>query len=383
MRVRADFEGGNVESPRVVSEREISFLARRDSSPQPLWFNFIVEDIPAPATVTFELRNASKCLGVNEAWPNARPVYRECGTHQWQRINNVEYLADKGVFRFTQSFQSSCVQIAYCYPYTTQEFEKLWIETDAGNILKKENIGLTGEGRPLPVYFGGIDPDQCELGVWLMARSHSGEVSGSWVLDGFLRWFCSEEAGRLGARDVLSVGVVPFLDLDGVVNGFYGKNRAPVDFNRDWESVLRPEIRSVQAALEKWAHRIKRWVSFDLHAPHHGDAKSYFIIPLVAANYPALERSCRKVAALIGQEFPEEIGFSQEEDIIPFPPEWITPGQLGTPSQCYIMSHHGVPALGFEASYHLCRSGEYTSIPMYQKMGAAFGRGLLRYLDAV
>src|SRR5262249_48325012 len=82
---------------------------------------------------------------------------------------------------------------------------------------------------------------------------------------------------------------------DGVFHGRFGKDSAPVDFNRDWTPApRRPEIAALAASLEAAAHLSPPALLLDLHASHHGDTSCY----LFAGEDPASHRLSAFLASL-------------------------------------------------------------------------------------
>ena len=71
----------------------------------------------------------------------------------------------------------------------------------------------------------------------------------------------------------MKVIAVPFMDMDGSVNGDQGKNRVPHDHNRDY--IDQPIYETVRS-IRELAGREKIAYMFDLHAPYHRSDKYCF-----------------------------------------------------------------------------------------------------------
>jgi len=84
--------------------------------------------------------------------------------------------------------------------------------------------------------------------IWVQARLHAFESHSSRVAASLCRWLAAApEADALLRRT--QVVVAPIMDIDGVAAGDSGKDRNPVDFNRDWHAS--PHWRVVQAAIDR------------------------------------------------------------------------------------------------------------------------------------
>src|SRR5207247_1976988 len=94
MRIRADFESGNVADAEVLGPGRLRACARRDDCPNPLWFYFRVEEIETP-TLQVEIANADDCLGSRYGWNTARAVYRAPGG-DWERAAQGRYEDGRG-----------------------------------------------------------------------------------------------------------------------------------------------------------------------------------------------------------------------------------------------------------------------------------------------
>lgn len=77
-------------------------------------------------------------------------------------------------------------EFAFSFPYGPDELERMIAGTSG--YWKKDEIGVTRDDHiliRLSNQYG--DPQKPMPGLYLMARQHAAEVSGSWVLDGVLR----------------------------------------------------------------------------------------------------------------------------------------------------------------------------------------------------
>jgi predicted deacylase len=167
----------------------------------------------------------------------------------------------------------SAVDVAACYPYGQDAFEKL-LQTTNGRY-QQDVIGVSQGGRPLVRLANDYGEAGAErVGIYVIARQHAHEVTGGWVLDGILR-----ELADSGNRAPL-VWAVPFAHIDGVVEGDYGKDSNPVDLNRAWGGRSdRHEIRVIRGDIERWRKRCRAALLLDLHSPtwSHGAGVFAFI----------------------------------------------------------------------------------------------------------
>ena len=233
---------------------EIHFQAPWNNSPNPMWYHFRVRGARG-WTVRFVHRNILSSLGANPKHlekKRVRPVYTTDGLdvspsqRNWKRVRaeDISFDSDSRSYAFTIRVTGDELYVAHSYPYNLEAWQEL-VDAHADHPdLCVDTIGRTEMGRPIPQATIGTKGAANRETIWLFARNHAAEVGGAWALDGHLRWLLgdNEDAGWL--RQHYCTRVIPFVDLDGVLEGWYGKDRAPRDFNRAWlADSPRPEIR--------------------------------------------------------------------------------------------------------------------------------------------
>lgn len=113
------------------------------------------------------------------------------------------------------------------------------------------SVGRSALGRPLlQITVGDPDvPREQTVRVFLLARQHGTEASGTQACLALLRHFAASD-GPL-ERDLLrqiTWIAIPVVNPDGMANGRRA-NGAGVDLNRDWGRATQPESRAVIAAV--------------------------------------------------------------------------------------------------------------------------------------
>jgi hypothetical protein len=284
----------------------VEFMSEPRNGTECLWFH--LESTGAGnRKIRFEWRNAHVCLGTGsaEAMANVRPVVR-LNDGDWERVKEVEVYERPLVGHFL-AFETpracSRAAVSFCYPYALDELASTLEQT--ASFWEVEPIGLTGKGRQLPRLHAG--PDRARRGrpgAYLVARQHSGETPGSWVLDGILRAVAAEAPPAALRR--IEWYVVPFVDLDGAVEGDYGKDAFPIDFNRAWSSMpMRPEVAAIQQDMRSFAEGRARRFVLDLHGPGGGETRVYQMH--CRRDRPKAQQvAARSFASFFAAEIPEQ-----------------------------------------------------------------------------
>jgi hypothetical protein len=256
----------------------VEFMSEARTAPERLWFH--VQCTGADSRpVRFLWRNAGLCLGLGDvaSLANVRPVVRTDGG-EWQRVEEtllVQSPTGHVALQFATPGECSQCAAAFCFPYGHAELRHA--VTEAAGAWHVETLDVSAGGRPL-VRLLAPSAEGNEAGVYIVARQHAGETPGSWVLDGILRAVTAGHAeGRLHEADWWAV---PFANVDGVVEGDYGKDPMPADFNRAWAPMpLRPEVYAIQRDMRQFAGRYGRRLVMDLHAPGGGETGLYQFLP--------------------------------------------------------------------------------------------------------
>ncbi len=264
---------------RASDAWRVAFASEPRTSPQPLWFHIEVSDLGG-APVEFVWENPDITLGGRDSIHLLRPVLR-ADDGPWQRCGQVEideHDDGRKSLRFHHDGGADTVAAAFCFPYGPEHLDATLAEL--GGAWTRSPIGVTGGGRRIDRLRLQWEREARGPGLYLTARQHSGETPGSWVLDGILRFLAGDGEDSRRMREAVDVWVCPFVDLDGVVNGDYGKDALPWDFNRAWEQMpMRPAVQAIQRDLERFANLTAPRLVIDLHAPGHSTPGLYLQLP--------------------------------------------------------------------------------------------------------
>jgi len=368
--VTTDFAGGNAITCDVAEDPgrvRADFAADPRNCPEAMWFHFRVQGL-AGRELSLRLMNAEQTLG-GEDWSNNHPVYRGDGA-EWQRCGSPSEEATpsgRRLFTFTVPAGYDAVEFAHCYPYQLEDLKETLAET--GDVWKGEVLGYSHHGRPISRYaleFGGEGEQR--PGFYLMARQHAGETPGSWVLEGLLRYLAANESARASAL----WWVVPFVNIDDVVEGSYGKDPFPCDCNRAWFRLpLRTETKVIQADIHRWTKRCRPRVLIDLHAPGHQERQTYVHLP--RKGRPDREYNLVfEFARRFHEALPTELRGNKWWERPTYPSRYT----VGTTVSSWLYDAYALPGAGLETSYQGIPERDYT-IADYHRIGQALATVLI------
>ena len=382
---------------------EVSFSPDPHGGPETLWFCFRLRrvgeattgDAPQGETSTGNLRavrlvlkHSYNMLGGQD--PLAiRPVIRY-DDGEWSRLPEGQRLPQPdGRIEVGWHVEVPVrhFDVAYCYPYGVEEVHALAAEM--GDAWRIDTMGVSQAARPLLRLSNGYGREGGDRpGLYLMARQHSGETPGSWVLDGFLRHMAT-----LGAGAPL-IWAVPLANIDGVEGGDYGKDNFPYDLNRAWgRPPMRHEISVFQRDIWRWRSRCNTVVAIDFHAPgatETGGVFAYVPDPDVARGaHEVMHRWADWTGEALahplagppegqeGDRMGESVRYAAEPfaRVAHYPSRWETPMYRD-----YLWSQLGVPSITFETPYALVGRHVLTQAD-YREIGRRIAAGVMHGVE--
>lgn len=269
MTISKDFEGGNIRVVSIEEEHVRLECELRDTEGDWFYWAFRVQGA-AGKKVRFDFAPKDRVGSFGAA------VSRDFVHWTWGGVPDEEFTS------FTYEFGPEEDDVYFCHslPYSTERFARFADELS----LPVTELCRSEQGRSVPMATMGEGET-----VWLLtSRHHCCESTGTYVMEGILAELSE------GLPEGVRVIAVPFMDMDGVVNGDQGKNRAPHDHNRDYiDEPVYETVRSIQAL----AGREKIAFMIDLHAPYHRDDRYPFEVRKNRAMRPAQERFSELLAA--------------------------------------------------------------------------------------
>ncbi len=377
--IDSNFPGGGVEDVRIVSQSHVFFSAPVDGSlsNRTCWFCFRVRGGKG-RDMTFHQEKMERTLEVNiyGTYAVVRPVVREEGG-EWKRLSseNVTYDRESLDFSFRYTPESDETYFAFCYPYQLSDLKAFFAGYRGNEHVREISLGRTYENREYPAYILGCDDEKPgKKLVFLKSRQHSGETSGSFVLEGVMQQILADDALGRALREKALFFVVPMVHLDGVENGHYGKDAPPVDFNRDWRrNSKRQEIRAIVSKLDELTRKYPMVVSADFHSPHPGGPSHIMPARFSDLGKDGWDRMCqfRAYVEELMEPFSsnrvcdlEDIYFSWPKENYPFM------------ESTYCKTAWGADGFIAEIAYHCDRTGRPIGPEQWNKMGHAYARAI-------
>ncbi|CAD8121016.1 unnamed protein product [Paramecium sonneborni] len=269
------------------------------------WFYFSVSGMNE-GEITFTIANMQNQMGLFK--DGMQPVFRIKNSNEWARIKQpCQYrLVCEGQFEITFQhvfFNDLTVYFAFFYPWSCQDNEN-FLKVCYSMSLKIPNIyydnsilSYSIEGRPINLItitngtslineepMAGLFPITKPLVfkkpyIFISARVHPGEVPGSFVNNGLIKYLLTPNNPVAdAARDQFVWCFIPIINPDGVYRGHYRTDSLCQNLNRYYLSPSKEDHPTIYAVKEYLMrlHKTGRFLGYiDLHA--HAGHKGVFI----------------------------------------------------------------------------------------------------------
>ncbi|GHV42604.1 hypothetical protein AGMMS49546_21820 [Spirochaetia bacterium] len=368
--IDTNFPGGGADKVYIGANGTITFSAPVDGSltDRSLWFYFCVRGAKGKA-LCFIQQGMTHTLEPFYAGTYAavRPVVREGPGGAFYRIpsSDTSFKADPISYTFTLTPKSDETYVAFCFPYQYADLLR-FVETHSKDISLRM-IGKTEEGRDYPVLLIGDDGNPKKKLIITTARQHSGESPGSFVLEGFLEQYLSENESGKYLRETSVLLVLPMTNLDGVEEGRYGKDAPPADFNRAWMTEsIREELRSFLKLVDELLKIYKPGLYVDFHAPQPG-GYSYVVLPRASV---LGKEGWKRINLLVDlyEDLTRDRGSCRRQDLDREYINWGRDNYRLTATHLFSECYH-IDAFSFESSYNTDCFGRYLSPEDWHFMG--------------
>ena len=348
----------------------LRFTGDAKGGPERLWFDLDI--IPAhddPDELLLELHHCNSLLGGGNAHGRLHPVW-QADQKEWQRLDEPErILLDDGrfIFRWSVKRPQKHGRIAACFPYQRCDLDA-FIQNSG---LRCDDVGVSASARMFPRVVNKICEPGSEIpGVFLCARQHASESTGSYVLEGILSAFA------VAQENAPMVWALPLVDIDGVEEGRYGKNHFPMDHNRSWHNCgMRQETRIAMHEAGRWAARCKPRVFIDLHAPGLMEENCYFFSGSEAPD-PRMQSFLEQLEEQIGPEFCSEQFIRQSTYQITANQKVGIPDSLS--ANLYFAQQFDIVSTTLECSYQSFH-GSPASMDQYRELGRRIATTIRNY----
>ena len=231
----ADFEGGNIGRSVKVSSHIWNFQLRSDNDDAlPLswrqWFYFRIDDLPVNQKVTLNLSG----LGM----PGYFLPFYSLDNVEWIQFPKAAVTRPTAAsLQIVSQFPNQKIWFASYVPYHYTRLTKYLAKMSGHPSVTLRDIGRSPSGLPIPILTitdsTSIAPKQR---VILHARTHPGEVGGSYVIEGLVNYLLSDHPLAKSLQQRLIFTIIPMVNVDGVIAGNNRTTPSGVNLEGKWLS---------------------------------------------------------------------------------------------------------------------------------------------------
>ncbi|KAK8854047.1 hypothetical protein M9Y10_016597 [Tritrichomonas musculus] len=288
LRFNSRFESGNLSLAYQLSPDTYHLILEYDKnkSGSCQWFYFQMKNVRKDIKYTFYISGFHKGTTVDHGglkvfWYSEKRA-KERGI-SWSRGGyNYEYgitLRDSSrkraslQFKISFPYDNDTVYLCYALPYTYSDLQRNIIKWQKNHfsIFSSTILCQTLGGRDCPLITITSPRNIAENNnnyLFFTARVHPGESNGSYVLHGLIDFLLSDHPAAKYLVSKYIIKIVPMLNIDGVVEGFYRIGLSCVDLNRVWQDpnpTLHPVITATKNLIKQLSTNGKIAVYIDFH----------------------------------------------------------------------------------------------------------------------
>ncbi|OHS96851.1 Clan MC, family M14, Zinc carboxypeptidase-like metallopeptidase [Tritrichomonas foetus] len=287
LRFNSHFESGNLESAfhieRDIYRLNLEYDKNRSGSCQ--WFYFEIKNTHKDAIYQFYITGFHKNKDVlnsgSKVFMYSQKAYQSTGAGWTRSGYNYAYAVTCNrstlQFQIRFSYDADTVYLSYSLPYTYSHLLKNifnWSKKSSG-IFSSETLCQTVGGRDCPlitITSPLVSNDKKKI-IFITGRVHPGESNSSYVVHGFIDFLLMPSAQARYLLERYIFKIIPMINIDGVIEGFYRCSLSGYDLNRVWsapDSVLHPVIFHAKNFMEFHQNSIELYIDFHGHSRLHG-----------------------------------------------------------------------------------------------------------------
>jgi hypothetical protein len=241
--VDAAFDGGNFHRCEFLSADAVLIEIHPEDAPPinpSAWYSFRVTPAQSNTALAITLQVQD---GPARYWP-----WVSADGEDWTRLpeSQVQRGPEEGAMQITLPDVDAPLWVSAQELLQPDDYEDWYAALEARVPLQREQIGVSAQGRPLTML--RTEP-RAEV-VYLLGRQHPPEVTGALAMQHFVDTVFADTPLARAFRERFALVLLPLLNPDGVVEGYWRHNTGGVDLNRDWGPFTQPETQAVARLLD-------------------------------------------------------------------------------------------------------------------------------------
>jgi hypothetical protein len=318
LRVDADFPGGNIVVDKIAGDDIYVHQDLRDTAGDWFYWHFRVRGGQGrKLSVHFTRSNP---IGVRG------PAVSLDGGKSWRWLGPQAVRG--GSFHYEVPQDAAEVRFCFAFPYLLANLREFLKHHADNPHLQVETLCQSKKGRDVPLLLLGRPAGKATQRVALTCRHHACEMMASYALEGLIAEVLSDSDAGRWLRKHVEFFIVPMVDLDGVEDGDQGKNRKPIDVNRDYvgDSIY-PSVAAIRRRLPAWSEGKLRF-ALDMHCPARA-GPTHETIYFVGSKEERIWKEVTRFSKIVEAVQTGPLVFSSRNNM-PFGQGWNTQANYGT-----------------------------------------------------
>ncbi|OHT01395.1 Clan MC, family M14, Zinc carboxypeptidase-like metallopeptidase [Tritrichomonas foetus] len=390
LRFDSRFESGNLLKAYHLHGDSYHLILEQDcnKSGSCQWFYFQIKNIKKEIKYTFIISGFHKFGGVftsgskvfvyseQNAKATGTSWYRD-GTNYQFGITQKSETDKRSTLQFQMKFNydNDTVYFAYGIPYTYSDllnYIQKW-QKSSNQIFAHEILCKSYGGRDCPMLTitnRSIPANKKEY-LMFTGRCHPGESNGSVVLHGLIEFFLSTTQSAQYLRNHYIIVIVPMINIDGVIEGYYRICQCGHDLNRMW-TTPDPNKHPIVYHTKQLLAKLKPKVYIDFHGHSRMNGTFAFGCPNADENHDR-EKVLPKIISYTSS------AFSYGKCMFSIPPK------RQSASRCVAKLEMGIlQSFTLETSFGGIVNGKFSSVlydeGLWKKIGLDIGESIYNLL---
>jgi len=393
------FESGNLCEAFHLYDDSYHLILEYDRNPSEScqWFYFQISNIKKEKHYEFFISGFHKSKGLYTSGSKVfwySEIRAEKQGISWSRggyeydyctIPNPSYKGKKrSTLRFLMDFPYDDDNVFLCYaiPYTyhdlINDIEK-WSNEFPKNYFKAETLCQSLGGKDVPMITITNSEIKTEKDYILVSsRIHPGESNSSFLLRGFVEHLEKQCKNNPTIMQNFVFVIIPMLNVDGVIEGFYRVSLSGNDLNRMWGSpdlILHPEIyhskRLFQSIVKE--KNVNFYIDFHGHSRQHGT----FAYGCPNSDIPNLNDSEKVFPRLLSMICD---AFSWNHCVFSYPEDRKTAGRIVVRTEMDVINSYTIET-SFGGIVSGPRAGYLYDRTLWEELGAKCCEALVSYAN--
>lgn len=293
LRFESKFESGNLMYAYQLSNDSYHLVLEYDHnrSGSCQWFYFEMKNVKKDIKYQFYISGFHKNSGVYKYgskifWYSVKQAEKDGiswsrgGTNYAYGVTSRKLKKKRSTLRFQIKFpyDDDTVYLCYALPYTYSYLKQSilnWKKTAHCKITSSSLCNTLG-GYECPLLTlestESTVPISKRCCVFLTARIHPGESNGSYVMHGVIDFLVSGHPAAQQLLETNIIKIVPMVNIDGVVEGFYRAGIGGTDLNRVWVNPD-PSLHPVVCAIKELVSNIQKERKISIYVDFHGHSR--------------------------------------------------------------------------------------------------------------